>query len=303
MYRFLWSPRWLVTHLVLLAVVATCVSLGVWQLRRLDERRAFNALVTGRLAAHEEPVAAVLSEPADRLAYRRVTVTGRYAPSEEVLLSPRSRDGAPGHDVLTPLVTGTGGILVDRGWVPFALSRAPVAAAAPPPGEVRVTGYLLPSRHALRAGPVGAARLGFVSDADIGQLQRQVSAPLAPVYLVLTSQSPAPGPLPRPGTPPELDEGPHQSYAVQWFLFACVAVVGYPFLIRRRAWDLARSGASPGAPPPTRPQNRRRNSEGLRRGVADKGSPGRLTAPDPGMASGTRPGTHSGPRSETRPRR
>jgi surfeit locus 1 family protein len=259
-YRFLWSPRWLLAHLALLVVVASCVRLGFWQLRRLDERRAFNAMVTERLAAREEPLAAVLGEPADRLAYRRVTATGRYVPSEEVLLSPRSRDGAPGHDVLTPLVTANGAILVDRGWVPFALSTPPVAQAAPPPGEVTVTGYLLPGRHAPRAGPVGAAKLAFVSDADIGRLQRQITARLAPFYLVGTHQSPAPGALPRPGAPPELSEGPHLSYAVQWFLFACVAVVGYPFLIRRRAQDLAAAGVSPGAPrtrtrerPPRRP--------------------------------------------------
>jgi surfeit locus 1 family protein len=250
MYRFLWSPRWLLAHLVLIAVAATCVSLGFWQLRRLDERRAFNALVRERLAAAEQPLAAVLGEPADRLAYRRVTATGRYVPSEEVLLSPRSRDGAPGHDVLTPLVTEGGGILVDRGWVPFALSVPPVAQAAPPPGEVAVGGFLLPGRHAARAGPVGAAKLAFVSDADISRLQAQVSVPLAPVYLVLTSQSPTPGQLPRPAAPPELNEGPHLSYAVQWFLFACVAVVGYPFLIRRRAQDLA---GLPGVPTPSRP--------------------------------------------------
>lgn len=253
MYRFLWSPRWLVAHVALIAVAATCVSLGLWQLRRLDERRAFNALVSSRLAAQEEPLAAVLGEPADRLAYRRVTATGQYLPAEEVLLSPRSRDGAPGHDVLTPLVTGSGGILVDRGWVPFALSTPPVAQAAPPPGPVTVTGYLLPGRHAPRAGPVGAARLGFVSNADIDRLQSQVSVPLAPAYLVLTSQSPAPGTLPRPGAPPELTEGPHLSYAVQWVLFACVAVIGYPFLIRQRGRDLAATAASPGAPPPSRP--------------------------------------------------
>lgn len=253
MYRFLWSPRWLIAHLALIVVAATCVSLGFWQLRRLDERRAFNALVRSRLAAQEEPLAAVLGEPADRLAYRRVTATGRYLPSEEVLLSPRSRNGAPGHDVLTPLVTSSGGILVDRGWVPFALSTPPIAQGAPPPGEVTVTGYLLPGARAPRAGPVGAARVEFVSEADISRLQPQMSVPLAPTYLVLTSQSPTPGALPRPGAPPQLTEGPHLSYAVQWFLFACVAVVGYPLLIRHRARELAAPGESPDAPPPSRP--------------------------------------------------
>lgn len=222
---------------MVLAVAALCVSLGLWQLRRLDERRDLNARIVEGLEAQEEPLADALDEPPEALAYRRVTATGRYLPEQEVLLGPRSRDGAPGYDVLTPLLTGDGGILVNRGWVPFALSSPPIAEAAPPEGDVTVTGYLLPSREAARAGPVGAAELDFVSDVDIDRLQGQISIPLAPVYLVRTGQSPALGDLPRPGTTPELDEGPHLSYAVQWFLFATIAVVGYPFLVRRQARD------------------------------------------------------------------
>ncbi len=251
MYRFLRTPRWIVAHVLLVGVAAACVSLGFWQLRRLDERRAFNARVEQGLEAVQVPLAGVLGEPASSLAYRRVVATGRYLPREEVLLGPLSRDGAPGYDVLTPLVTSAGAVLVDRGWVPFALSTPPVAPARPPEGEVTVTGYLLPERAARRAGPVGAQQLDFVSDPDIARLQEQVSAPLAPVYLVLLEQAPAPGDLPRPGVVPELSEGPHLSYAVQWFLFATIAVVGYPFLIRRRAVDLAGRRDGPPPSPPT----------------------------------------------------
>ncbi|MGH8910723.1 MAG: SURF1 family protein [Egibacteraceae bacterium] len=249
-YRFLRSPRWLVAHVLLVAVAAACVSLGLWQLRRLDERRAFNAGVARGLAAAEVPLGGVLDEPSAGLAYRRVAAVGRYLPGEEVLVGPRSRDGAPGYEVLTPLVTASGGILVDRGWVPFALSRPPVAQAAPPDGEVTVSGYLLPGRPARRAVPVGASRLDVLSDPDVERVGEQVSVPLAPVYLVLLAQSPEPGGLPRPGVLPQLGEGPHLSYAGQWFLFAAVAVVGYPFLIRRRAREVA---GPPGGPPPSPP--------------------------------------------------
>ncbi len=251
MYRFLRSPRWLVAHVLLAAVAAACVSLGLWQLRRLDERRAFNATVEQGLKAVQVPLASVLGEPASSLSYRRVVATGRYLPREEVLLGPLSRDGAPGYDVLTPLVSGEDAILVDRGWVPFEFSAPPVAPAQPPEGEVTVTGYLLPPRPARRAGPVGAKQLDFVSDPDIARLAGQVSVPLAPVYLVLLEQAPALGDLPRPGVVPVLGEGPHLSYAVQWLLFATIAVVGYPFLIRRRAVDLAGRRDGPPPSPPT----------------------------------------------------
>ena len=126
MYRFLLTPRWLVAHVIVLAVAATCVSLGLWQLRRLDERREFNASVEAGLAAEPAPLADVLGEPAPSLAYRRVIAQGRYLADEEVLLSVRSRNGAPSHHVLTPLDTGEGGIVVDRGWVPYSLSAPPI---------------------------------------------------------------------------------------------------------------------------------------------------------------------------------
>lgn len=251
MYGFLRRPRWILAHVLLVAVAVTCVQLGFWQLRRLDERRALNARVTAGLAAAPVPLDSVIGEPPSALAYRRVTVTGHYLPAEEVLLGPGSRDGAPGWEVLTPLVTGEGGILVDRGWVPFALSTPPVTQAAPPGGQVTVSGYLLPSRPARHAGPPGASRLEFVSDPDVARVQGQVSVPLAGAYLVLLEQSPAPGGLPRPSVVPELDEGPHRSYAVQWFLFATIALVGYPLLIRRRAQDLAAAAGSPDGPPPS----------------------------------------------------
>jgi len=255
-YRFLLSPRWIVAHVVVVAIAALFVSLGFWQLRRLDERRAFNALVEQRLAAPQEPLARVLGQPPDDLAYRRVSVTGSYLPSEEVLLSPRSRNGMPGHDVLTPLVTDTGtAVLVDRGWVPFELSTPPVAGAAPPAGQVTVTGFLLPGRPTTRFGPVNADRLEFVGEADVARLAHQVSEPLAPAYLVLAEQTPAQPDLPRPSLPPVLDEGSHLAYAGQWFLFALVGLVGYPALVRRRARDLAGVGipmAVAARPPPPR---------------------------------------------------
>ena len=47
-YSFLWKPRWILSHLFILALVVTFVNLGFWQLRRLDERRTYNALVESR---------------------------------------------------------------------------------------------------------------------------------------------------------------------------------------------------------------------------------------------------------------
>lgn len=236
MLGFLLRPRWLLTHLVVLALVVAFVNVGLWQLRRLDERRALNATVSERMAAPPTPLTSLVSsEPVDELAYRRVTVTGTYAVEDEVLLTPRSDNQQPGHHVLTPLVLDDGSaVVVDRGWVPFDSNEPPVQEALPPAGEVSVEGIVLPPQEATRSGTFdGSDDLVFVSAVDVGILQDAIAARLLPVGVLLREQRPAPAGLPRPGDPPEVSEGSHLSYALQWFSFAAIALFGYPLLLRR----------------------------------------------------------------------
>lgn len=236
MRGLLLSPRWLVGHALALVAVIAFVNLGFWQLRRLDERRDYNTTVAARLADPERPLGEVLAEVgADpgELAYRRVSVSGRYLPDEEVLWSVRTQAGRPGHHLLTPLATGDGdGVIVDRGWVPLELDDPPVAEAAPPEGQVTVTGVLFPPAADDR--PV-TGEDEFVRQVDLGRLAGQVPLDLAGVYLL--AQDPAAQGLPVPAELPALGEGNHLSYAVQWFLFATVVLVGYPLLLRRRLLD------------------------------------------------------------------
>lgn len=241
-------------HVLALVAVVAFVRLGIWQLDRLEERQTGNALITARFAEDPAPFADVLAAtaPGER-EWRSVTVTGRFIPSEEVLLGPLGHRGAPGHDVLTPLLLGDGtALLVDRGWVPYAVTTTPVAQAAPPHGEVTVTGWLRADQPTDGFGPDVAAEgtLDRIGSADLRRLDRQVSAPLQPVWLQVRQQVPAnAGDLPRPIDPPVLtDEGSHRSYAVQWFVFAVVVAVGWPVLYRRtplgaRAVQARTSGA------------------------------------------------------------
>jgi len=237
--RVLLRPRWLLAHAVVVAIAILFVSLGLWQLRRLDERRDSNALISQRLTAPAEPLATVLDEagadPAE-LTYRRVVVDGRYVPAEEVLLSPRSDNEEPGHHVVTPLVTAGGrAVLIDRGWVPFALDEPPVSQAAPPPGEVRVEGIVMPDQTANRFGSRSGTdeQVDYLSVVDVARLQPQVGEPLYRFYVQLGRQQPSAGALPRTPEPLDLDEGPHLSYALQWFSFTLIGLVGYPLLIRK----------------------------------------------------------------------
>jgi surfeit locus 1 family protein len=226
-----------------LAVAVACVLLGRWQLSRLQERRDLNAALEARSAeapmtfdelveAHEAG-----TSPED-LEFRRVTVEGQLATEFEVLQRNRGHQGQQGFHVVTPLIVRTDlGILVRRGWVPVALDDPPVLEAAAPGGTVTVSGLLrAPERHD-GFGPRDpeTGDLARVFWADPQRLDDQV--PFALVDMVVDLQSldpPHPGELPEPLPPLEFDEANHLAYAVQWFSFAVIAIVGLAAYARTR---------------------------------------------------------------------
>jgi surfeit locus 1 family protein len=238
--RFLRSPRWIAGHLLVLLTVVTFASLGFWQLERLDSRRDYNALLDGRMAQESVNLHTLPPEAATEHSYRRVSVTGTYRHDDEVLLSTRSQDGRPGHHVLTPLEAEGLVVVVDRGWVPLDLDEPPIADATPPAGEVTVDGVLHPSQEARRAGTFGGedGALQFVTDVDLSLLSEALGTDLYPLYVLAGAQEPGQaGALPLPAASPPLTEGSHLSYAMQWFLFTGVVLVGYPMLLRRSYLD------------------------------------------------------------------
>jgi surfeit locus 1 family protein len=220
-------------------VAATCVRLGIWQLDRLRGRREINAAIAAGLARPPRPLEELLADtPPGSLAYRRVSVTGTYEPRDELVLYGRSLDGRNGNHLLTPLVPSDGGptVIVDRGWIPFEMDDPPVEAAAPPGGEVTVTGALYPPDD------TGGAAIDSrtVSRIDLDQISATLGEDVVPVYVLLASQAPPQsGDLPVAPPLPALTEGPHLSYAFQWFAFATIALVGLVVLVRRDLRDEA----------------------------------------------------------------
>jgi surfeit locus 1 family protein len=240
-------PRVLIAVLLALVVAAVCVRLGVWQLNRLHGRRDVNARIRAGLAQPARPLSELLAEqPATSLGFRQVTVTGVYDTADEVILYGRTLDGRNGNHVLTPLRSSQGGpvVIVDRGWVPFEMDTPPVGAAAPPSGTVTVTGALFPpdaSGGAVLTSPT-------VSRIDLTQLAATLGEDVLPMYVLLAGQDPAqPDDLPAPASLPELNDGPHLSYAFQWFAFATIAIVGLVVLVRRDLRDQGGTELTPGA--------------------------------------------------------
>lgn len=252
---WLLSPRMLLSHVLVLAAVATMVSLGSWQLRRLDEVRGINERLETRLSGEPRPLASYPMPPdpehpaAAELEFRPVTATGTYLPEEEVLQRSRSSAGRSGYHVVTPLRTDDGTILVRRGWVPFELDDPPVPEAAPPSGEVTVTGYLERSESQPEGFGQRDPEEGYlprVFRVDVARLDRQITDDLLPVVLHLEEQTPGQsGPLPVVAPRPEFSATTHLSYAVQWFVFAAIALVAYLAWLRKRLRSPDDSPTSP----------------------------------------------------------
>lgn len=254
LYRFAARPKWIAGHVLAVVAVVGFVNLGFWQLRRHDERAAVNHTIDERMssgAADLLELVAAVGESPELLEFRRVSATGSYVTEQEVLWQARTRDGRSGHDVLTPLQVGGRAVMVDRGWVPIDATGPPVAEAAPARGEVEIVGVIRPGQERSGLGPIDpdTGDLERVSRVDIPKLQRQVDLELYPFYILLEADDPPP----RSGLPlvqpiPVSESGPHLGYAVQWFVFAAIAAVGYPVLLRRTARDALVNDPQVGGP-------------------------------------------------------
>jgi cytochrome oxidase assembly protein ShyY1 len=232
-YRFALRPKWILSHLFVIAMVFLMINLGFWQLRRLDQRKAFNEQV--RENAHVQPIAAEPGLPE----WRRVTLRGTYRQDSDVLVANRTQNSQPGYWVVTPLERDDGTtVVVSRGFVPLSITATGgIEATKPPTGPVEIVGLDQNSRGGGRfATGQDASRRPEITQVDLRALGRQWNLDLAPFWVQMTDQQPANDttvltPVPEP----ELNNGPHLSYAVQWFLFSTIAVVGYPLVLRRNA--------------------------------------------------------------------
>jgi surfeit locus 1 family protein len=218
-----------------------CTRLGFWQLDRLEERRTWNSHLEQRLAA--APIA-VTALPADSTAghYRRVSAHGRFDFERQVALATRSFQGSPGVHLLTPLRLDDGAtVMVNRGWVyaPDAMTIDAAKWIERDGDTVTVTGYA-ETWSGRETVPV-PARQRVVRALDSLAVARLVGAPILTYFIAQTSDSARSPARPVRLGEPVLSDGSHRSYAIQWFSFALIALVGGVLLVRE---ELVRRRAS-----------------------------------------------------------
>ena len=260
-FRFVLSRRWLLFAVAIVLVGYATWWLGEWQFHRLEDRKASNQVVRHNENVPPTPVADVLA--VDRAVgeddeWRVVSATGQYAVEDTVIVRYRTRDGASGVDVVVPLVTADGtALLVDRGWLQTdnrGADRADVPA--PPSGEVEVTGWV-------RADGTGDSTevtdqsVRAISSVAIGDaLDRNVYGG----FVELRSEDPEPETSLAQVELPELDNGPHFFYGLQWWFFGALAVFGF-FYLMYDEWRNGARGDREGRALPKRSDAARRHNE------------------------------------------
>ncbi|MEU8814612.1 SURF1 family cytochrome oxidase biogenesis protein [Actinoplanes sp. NPDC048796] len=289
MYRFLLRPRWLAAAAFALAAASVMVMLGNWQLRRYEERSAINDRIDAADSVQAVPMTSVLAKPATAgssghapgkdLAWTKVTVTGRYDPQHEIQARGRTVDGDVGYEIVTPLVLDDGtAVLVDRGWIPAPAGGALAAPSVPaaPTGTVTVVGQL----HLSESRPAPIERRNGRLDTrriTVPKLAPEMPYPVYGAYVLLTEQTPANDAAFTRIPIDHEDAWQNGGYAVQWWLFAVMALFAYGYYARKEA-----------------------------RGESKPRSPGAAREPAPasaGAAASDRPQARSGDRVEDHDRR
>ena len=237
------SRQWWKTTLLVLLAVIVMVRLGIWQLDRLAQRKAFNARVEAQLF---EP-ALELTNPnlaldLYNMEYRDAKVSGEYDHENQVVLRNQDWQGRLGVHLLTPLIIDGSeqAMMVDRGWVPYEDFTAGNLEQYDQPGVVEVNGPirrsqtkpLIGGQEDQLPGP-GEPPLMAWYWININSISDQLPYDLLPVYLH-SSPDPTLDKLPyRSQQELELTEGSHLGYAFQWFTFAAILGIGYPIYVRK----------------------------------------------------------------------
>jgi surfeit locus 1 family protein len=233
------TPAGIAGTVLLIVVVAACVRLGFWQLARLDERRTLNAGIAARLA--QQPISDI-SQITDTAgaAYRTATARGMYDNDRYVVLPGRAYAGVPGVHLIMPLrLAGRAdAVLVNRGWVPTPDAATIHARDFAVLDSITVRGLVLPfpgsgqslaRRDATRPGGTFTHVLYRIDEAEL-----RAQFPYALADVMLQELDGAGGPrYPTQLAPPPIDEGPHLGYALQWFAFALIGVIGWFALVLR----------------------------------------------------------------------
>ncbi len=232
--------KWMLTTIFVLIGVYVLIRLGFWQLDRLESRRQFNQHYLEQISS---PIInlnnEINSQELIKMEYREVTVSGYYDFSNEIYLQNQAYENIPGYRVVTPLKIDNNNnfVYIERGWISLEDFKDIEAINRNYIDHQNLEGIVrLPQSESDFGGKssnAGDANSPFFLYVDLDLLKTNMEYGLLPVYIQLKDENNNQKPYSKL---PEIEitEGPHFGYAMQWFFFASLLGVGYPFFVRNQ---------------------------------------------------------------------
>ena len=227
MFKNLTKPRWIALTAFLLIMIYLFIRLSDWQFDRYNQRIQNNEITTTALSS--EPINLTdLSQVSDLKDWQKVSIKGEFVNSDAKLLRRQYLESSLGFWVITPLkLDNDQVILVNRGWIPIAeSSTSQQEIPSSQQGDVTIIGYVQTLKDTKREPEdLPLNQINYLNSTNFS------SQPLSTNYLQLASMTPIDNqvaiiPL------PELSNGPHFSYAIQWILFALMLPIGWYVLLK-----------------------------------------------------------------------
>lgn len=227
------TRRWLAFTIVVIVTIVAFGLLSHWQWSRAEFRRQERIDFQAALSANPVPISTMTASQLPAEEWRAVTVRGQYLPDPQVGVRKRPLEARNGFWVMTALQPDQGPVVwINRGWLPAGVDALSTPTfPTPPAGEVQVDGYLRAFEAAGDQGNTGLPP-GQIA-APNPALLPDVGPSLDAFVQLATSDPEQVGLIAVPL--PEIDESRNISYAIQWLLFAAVAMAGWYFFIRREA--------------------------------------------------------------------
>jgi surfeit locus 1 family protein len=234
----MFTRSWILATLLVFVGTAFCIRMGIWQLDRLKQRRAFNTQVETMRAMEMLDLNQSIPAAISTMEWRAVTVTGEYDFEHQVTLRNQFNGAEYGYHLITPLRFSGGVVLVNRGFIPADGNAAPSDwRKYDEAGQVTVTGQIRLGQQKPAFGGVAdveSSHLDVWNNLDVNRIVAQSPYSMLPVFI-------QPNEIEGDDIPPipfqpevELTEGPHFGYALQWFSFAAILFFGYPFYLRKQ---------------------------------------------------------------------
>lgn len=245
--------RWTVWLLVASLFAVACVFLAQWQFSRRAEAVARIELVQNNF--DQTPIELSELVDADELKaeneWRPVSLTGKFLPEKAVLVRNRPYNGQPGFLQLVPFVTSGGiTIAIETGWLPTGSKQDSPDVIPLPSGDLTsIVARLRPAEPTLNRD----APAGQLATINVGSLieKQDLQGTVFKSFYARASTSYAQTEFPKVLPKPDLNEGNHLSYALQWILFAFMAFGALWWAIRQEQ-QAKRISADPNFVPKTR---------------------------------------------------